>query len=164
MARTRKAAPENIEGENIILPDAPPPVERKGSSRKKAGKSPRKINFKALQTTTVATGGGVKKAHRFKPGTVALRDIRKYQASYDLLFPKLSFQRLVREICQDFVPDFRFQKSALEALQVAAEDYVVHTFEATNLAAIHCKRVTIQKKDMALVKRILNTVGCEHNQ
>ncbi len=57
--------------------------------------------------------GGVKKPHRYRPGTVALREIRKYQKSTDLLIRKLPFQRLVREIAQDFKNDLRFQSSAI---------------------------------------------------
>ena len=85
-------------------------------------------------------------AHRYRPGTVALREIRKYQKSTDLLLRKLPFQRLVREIAQDFMNDLRFQSSAILALQEAAESYLVSLFEDTNLCAIHAKRVTIQVK------------------
>ena len=86
----------------------------------------------------------MKKPHRFRPGTVALREIRKYQKSTDLLIRKLPFQRLVREIAQDFKTDLRFQSSAVLALQEASEAYLVSLFEDTNLAAIHAKRVTMQ--------------------
>ncbi|MBA0871045.1 hypothetical protein Goshw_020603, partial [Gossypium schwendimanii] len=48
------------------------------------------------------TTGGVKKPHQYRPGTVALREIQKYQKSTELLIRKLPFQRLVREIAQDF--------------------------------------------------------------
>ena len=78
---------------------------------------------------------------RYRPGTVALREIRKYQKSTELLIRKLPFQRLVREIAQDFKTDLRFQSSAVLALQEAAEAYLVGLFEDTNLAAIHAKRV-----------------------
>uniref|UniRef100_J3M7K7 Histone H2A/H2B/H3 domain-containing protein n=1 Tax=Oryza brachyantha TaxID=4533 RepID=J3M7K7_ORYBR len=98
--------------------------------------------------------GGVKKPHRFRPGTVALREIRKYQKSTELLIRKLPFQRLVREIAQDFKTDLRFQNSAVAALQEAAEAYLVGLFEDTNLGAIHAKRVTIMPKDIQLARRI----------
>ncbi|KAL5073491.1 hypothetical protein RYX36_012475 [Vicia faba] len=98
--------------------------------------------------------GGVKKPHRFRPGTVALREIRKYQKSTELLIRKLPFQRLVREIAQDFKTDLRFQSSAVSALQEAAESYLVGLFEDTNLCAIHAKRVTIMPKDIQLARRI----------
>uniref|UniRef100_M8BQ68 Histone H3.2 n=1 Tax=Aegilops tauschii TaxID=37682 RepID=M8BQ68_AEGTA len=95
-----------------------------------------------------------RKPHRFRPGTVALREIRKYQKSTELLIRKLPFQRLVREIAQDFKTDLRFQSSAVSALQEAAEAYLVGLFEDTNLCAIHAKRVTIMPKDIQLARRI----------
>ena len=93
------------------------------TARKSTGqKAPRKqLASKAARKTAPATGG-VKKPHRFRPGTVALREIRKYQKSTDLLLRKLPFQRLVREIAQEFKADLRFQSSAVLALQEAAED------------------------------------------
>merc|ERR1712187_146232 len=98
--------------------------------------------------------GQEKKPMRYKPGTVALREIRKYQKSTELLIRKLPFQRLVREIAQDFKQDIRFQSTALLALQEASEAYLVGLFEDTNLCAIHAKRVTIMPKDMQLARRI----------
>jgi histone H3 len=102
----------------------------------------------------MAQRGGVKKPHRYRPGTVALREIRKYQKSTDLFIRKLPFQRLVREIAQDFKSDLKFQSTALLALQEAAEAHLVGTFEDTNLCAIHAKRVTIMPKDLQLARRI----------
>ena len=97
---------------------------------------------------------GVRKPHRYRPGALALREIRKYQKSTDLLIRKLPFQRLVREIAQDFKTDLRFQSSAVMALQEASEAYLVGLFEDTNLCAIHAKRVTIMPKDIQLARRI----------
>ena len=91
---------------------------------------------------------------RYKPGSRALRDIRKCQKSTDLLIKKLPFQRLIRQIGQDCNIDLRFQSSALLALQEASEAFRVGLFEDTNLCAIHANRVTIQKKDMQLAQRI----------
>jgi histone H3 len=96
----------------------------------------------------------VKKAHRYRPGTVALREIRKYQKSTDLLIRKLPFQRVVREIASEYKNDLRFQSSAVMALQEASEAYLIGLFEDTNLCAIHAKRVTIMPKDMQLARRI----------
>jgi len=99
----------------------------------------------------------VKKPHRYHPGTVALREIRRYQKSTDLLIRKLPFQRLVREIVQDISSDpqgLRIQASALLALQEAAEAYLVNVFEDANLACIHAKRVTILPKDLQLAIRL----------
>ena len=98
--------------------------------------------------------GGLKKPRRFRPGTVALRQIRKYQKSTELLIRKLSFQRLVKEISQKLKPGLRFQSTALLALQEAAEDYIVNMFDQVNLCAIHGGRVTIQVKDIDLWRRI----------
>ena len=116
------------------------------------GKAPRKqLATKAARKSAPATGG-VKKPHRYRPGTVALREIRRYQKSTDLLIRKLPFQRLARKIA----PDFKscFQESAVLALQESAEAYLVGLFEDTNLAAIHAKRVTIMPKDIQLARRI----------
>ncbi|KAI1722055.1 core histone h2A/H2B/H3/H4 domain-containing protein [Ditylenchus destructor] len=107
----------------------------------------------AARKSAPATGG-VKKPHRYRPGTVALREIRRYQKSTELLIRKLPFQRLVREIAQDFKTDLRFQSSAVLALQEASEAYLVGLFEDTNLCAIHAKRVTIMPKDIQLARRI----------
>lgn len=96
----------------------------------------------------------VKKKHRYRPGTVALREIRKYQKSTDLLLRKVPFQRLVREIANDMNPKLRFQSYALLAIQEAAEGYLVGLFADCNLCAIHAKRVTIMPKDMKLARRI----------
>ncbi|KAF8623910.1 hypothetical protein AX15_006136 [Amanita polypyramis BW_CC] len=117
----------------------------KQTARKSTGgKAPRKqLATKAARKTAAAATGGVKKPHRFRPGTVALREIRRYQKSTELLIRKLPFQRLVREIAQDFKTDLRFQSSAVMALQEAAEAYLVSLFEDTNLAAIHAKRAYI---------------------
>jgi histone H3 len=120
------------------------------------GKAPRKqLATKARRPSGPPSGpGGVKKPHRYRPGTVALREIRRYQKSTELLIRKLPFQRLVREIAQDFKTNLRFQGSAVLALQEAAEAYLVGLFEDTNLAAIHAKRVTIMPKDIQLARRI----------
>merc|ERR1711974_77572 len=89
--------------------------------------------------------------NRFRPGTVALRDIRKYQKSTDLILRRLPFQRLVRECVQEWKPDTRFQAAALLALQEAAETYIVKLYEDMNQIAVHAKRVTILKKDFFMV-------------
>merc|ERR1712063_179425 len=126
----------------------------KQTARKSTGgKAPRKhVASKGAKKS--AASGGVKKPHRFRPGTVALREIRRYQKSTDLLIRKLPFQRLVREIAQDYKSDLRFQSSAVAALQEASEAYLVSLFEDTNLCAIHVKRVTIMTKDIQLARRI----------
>ena len=100
-----------------------------------------------------------RKKHRFRPGTVALREIRRYQKSTDLLILKLPFQRLVREIAQDFKTGLRFQASAVMALQESAEAYLVGLFEDTMLCCLHAKRVTIMPADMKLSRRIRGERG-----
>ncbi|XP_058446816.1 histone H1.8-like [Malaya genurostris] len=133
----------------------------KQTARKSTGgKAPRKqLATKAARKSAPATGG-VKKPHRYRPGTVALREIRRYQKSTELLIRKLPFQRLVREIAQDFKTDLRFQSSAVMALQEASEAYLVGLFEDTNLCAIHAKRVTIMPKDIQLARRIRGEQKC----
>jgi histone H3 len=120
------------------------------------GKAPRKQLAKraAYRHRSAPATGGVMKPHRYRPGSVALREIRRYQKSTELLIRKLPFQRLVREIAQDFKTDLRFQSSAVVALQEASEAYLVGLFEDTNLCAIHAKRVTIMPKDIQLARRI----------
>ena len=126
----------------------------KQTARKSTGgKAPRKKLATKAARKYIATGG-VKKPHRYRPGTVALREIRQYQKSTELLIRRTPFQRLVREIAQDFKSDLKFQSTAVLALQEAAEAYLVGLFEDTNLCAIHAKRVTIMPKDMQLARRI----------
>jgi histone H3 len=123
------------------------------------GKAPRKqLATKAARASAPATGG-VKKPHRYRPGTIALREIRRFQKSTDLLIKKLPFQRLVKEIAQDYKTDLRFQSSAILALHESAEAYLVGIFQDTNLCAIHAKRVTIMPKDMVLARRIRGERG-----
>ncbi|KAM3195234.1 hypothetical protein ACQJBY_071371 [Aegilops geniculata] len=149
------ACREAANGSSQIPSPSIPMARTKQTARKSTGgKAPRKqLATKAARKSAPATGG-VKKPHRFRPGTVALREIRKYQKSTELLIRKLPFQRLVREIAQDFKTDLRFQSSAVSALQEAAEAYLVGLFEDTNLCAIHAKRVTIMPKDIQLARRI----------
>ena len=131
-------------------------MARTKQTAKKAtgGKAPRKALAEMAARKKRPGDGGVKKPHRYRPGTVALREIRKFQKSTELMLRKLPFQRLVREIAQEFKQDLRFQSSAILALQEAAEAYLVSLFEDTNLCAIHAKRVTIMPKDIQLARRL----------
>jgi histone H3 len=118
------------------------------------GKAPR-IHLATMAARNLARSfGGVKKPHRWCPGTVALREIRKYQKNTDLLMRKAPFQRLVHEIACDIKSDLRMQSTALLALQEAAEAYLVGLFNDTNECALHAKRVTIMPKDMQLARLI----------
>lgn len=125
--------------------------------RSTGGKAPRKEMSTKSARKFMPNKGGVKKPHRYRPGTVALREIRKYQKSTDTLIRKACFQRLVRELAQDIKSDLRFQSTALLALQEAAESYLVGIFEDSNLCAIHAKRVTIMPRDYQLAIRIRGT-------
>lgn len=98
-----------------------------------------------------------KTVRRYRPGTVALREIRKFQLSTDLLIRKLPFARLVKEIAEMYIGTnygLRWQLNAILALQEACEAYLIHLLEDTNLCAIHAKRVTIMQKDLQLARRI----------
>ena len=104
--------------------------------------------------TQVHVGQKKRIPRRYRPGTVALREIRRYQKSSELLIRRMPFQRLVREIAQIHNPYVRFQSGAILALQESVEAYLVGLLEDSNLCAIHAKRVTIMPKDMQLVQRI----------
>ena len=135
----------------------------KQTARKSTGgKAPRfQLSTKAARRSAPAFGG-IKKPHRYRPGTVALREIRRYQKSTDLLIRKLPFQRLAREVLQDlnkpgYSPRFtaeRFQATSLLAIQESVEAFSVRLFEDVNLCAIHARRVTNMPKDMQLALRI----------
>ena len=103
--------------------------------------------------------GNVRKPRRFRPGTVSLRQIRKYQTSTDMLIPKLSFQRFVKELIQmecfdRNIESKKVQGTALLALQCAAEHYVVELFQQSQIAAFHGKRLTVIPNDIQLVLQI----------
>jgi len=93
---------------------------------------------------------------KFRPGMKALREIGKYQKSTELLIRKMPFQRLVREIAYNISGggEFRWNSMAILALQEAAENELVRLFEMSQLAAVHAHRVTIQPRDIQLVRRI----------
>ncbi|KAI9639562.1 histone-fold-containing protein [Dioszegia hungarica] len=134
-------------------------IEKNTARKSTGGKAPRKSAVPQPRRPAAAAAADPKKPHRFRPGTVALREIRKYQKSTDLLLRKLPFSRLVREVAQDMGSldvegNMRWQSTALLALQEAAEAYLVHLFEDANLCAVHAKRVTIMTKDMQLARRI----------
>ena len=115
----------------------------------KGAKKKSKARFSAKKRGEGAPG--IKRTSRFRPGTVALRDIKKYQKTTDLLLRRLPFQRLVREVTQAWKADTRFAAAALLALQEATEGYMIKLFEHMNLLAIHAKRVTVLKRDLVLV-------------
>lgn len=137
-----------------------PQIPRKSHGKMSGKKAPRKhLASKTVAGSTLAPGG-VKKKHRFKPGTVALREIRKYQRTTELLIKKLPFARLVKEICDDlcnmsaFPNGPRMESAARMCLQESTEAYLVGLFEDTNLETIHRKRITVAPKDIQLARRI----------
>ena len=96
----------------------------------------------------------IQKKRRFRPGTVALREIWWYQKSTDLLIRRAPFQQVIYEIMWGFRNDLRIQAAAIKGLQEAAEAYLVGLFEDSNLCAIHARQVTIMPRDVQLTKRI----------
>ena len=94
------------------------------------------------------------KKRRYRPGTVALREIRQFQKGTDLLIPKLPFQRLVKDILQDFRVEFRFQQMGVEALQHAAEAFLVEVFENANMCSLSAKRVTLMPRDIRVTRSL----------
>lgn len=81
------------------------------------------------------------KKRRARPGMRALREIRQYQRTTELLLRRLPFARLVREVQGEIsTKQYRWQANSLLALQEAAEAHLVHLFEDANLCAIHAKR------------------------
>ena len=138
------------------------PGQRLGSIKAHLAGLQKKMAAKVAKKSGMqAPKGGVKKRYRYRPGTVALKQIRQYQKSTELLIRKLPFQRLVREIACDsdvirspLCGKVRFQSAAIMALQEASEAYLVGLFEDSNLCAIHAKRVTIMPKDIQLARRI----------
>eukprot|EP00092_Neocalanus_flemingeri_P026229 GFUD01028430.1.p1 GENE.GFUD01028430.1~~GFUD01028430.1.p1 ORF type:complete len:179 (-),score=36.53 GFUD01028430.1:127-663(-) len=98
---------------------------------------------------------GTPRKRRYRPGTRALMEIRKFQKSTIYLFQSCHFPNLIRETAAQICSaNMRFQSAAIMALQEAAEAYLVTLFEDTVLCAIHAKRVTVMPKDMNLARRI----------
>ena len=154
MARTKKTARKSTGkcARNLLATNLP----RKTLSQEQARKNAAKAAAAAQKNLgNPPRTGGLKRPMRYRPGTMALREIRRYQKSTELLIRKLPFNRLVREIVQDFKTDLRFQAATIGALQEVAEAYLVGLFDDTNLCTIHAKRVTIMPKDIELARRIL---------
>ena len=105
-------------------------------------------------TSVEAQVKGTTKSRRCRPGVVALREIRRYQGTSELLLPRRPFQRSVKDAMHAVAPGMRIQTTALAALQEAAEAFLVSLFADTNLCAIHAKRVTILVRDMQLARRM----------
>lgn len=124
------------------------------------GKAPRKqIATKAARKTSLPTPQTASKKPRYKAGTVALKEIRRYQNSTDLLIRKLPFQRFVRNIAQQYKADVRFQAPALACLHESLEAYITGVFEDANACAVHARRVTVLRRDLDLVDKIRGRFG-----
>jgi histone H3 len=112
------------------------------------------VSAKSVPAATV--GGGIKKKpYRFRPGTVALREIRKYQKSTDLLMRRAPFYRLVREVAQDFKENVRFEAAALNILQEAAESVLIDLFQDAHLLRRHCDKITVMPADLQLAEHFM---------
>ena len=156
------ASEENSTAANAATTNVGPGAARRTGGASQAvrrvtqgGKTPR-TGKRARNDRPPVTG--VRRRRRKKPGEGALKEIRKMQNSSDLLISKFRMSQVIREITRSVTPahctDFKFTSAAIAALHVAAEDHAVRTFEMSNLAAIHAKRVTIQPKDMQFVRKI----------
>ncbi|KAG8039338.1 hypothetical protein GUJ93_ZPchr0010g10506 [Zizania palustris] len=163
MARTKRPAVRKLRPEpkkKLQFERSPgrsplPSAQRGGAGASATPKSARTAAGPSTQARTPGQQTKQKKPHRFRPGTVALREIRRYQKSIDLLIPFAPFVRVVREITGFYSMEVtRWTPEALHALQEAAEYHLVDLFEVTNLCAIHAKRVTILQKDIQLARRI----------
>ncbi|XP_055333307.1 uncharacterized protein LOC129584911 [Paramacrobiotus metropolitanus] len=137
-------------------PEVPRPRTREGhrSATKQVAYKSNKSRKVSSQDSASSSRPANKTKRRTRPGVLVLRDIRRLQNSTALLIPRLSFGRLVREITAKFAKDMRFQPVALQAIQEAAEFFLVSLFEDVNLAAIHGRRVTVMPRDMSLVLKI----------
>ena len=118
------------------------PKTKTAAKAKASKKMPSKSSKSKAVKKSAPAAGGMKdrKKIRYRPGTVALREVKRYQKDAKALLPRASFQRLVRSIVSDLDHELRFQSAALMALQEASEAYIVGLFEDTNLCAIHAKR------------------------
>ena len=130
--------------------------DRKDPKKILAEKKSKIVSKSKMIKKTVPAEGGIKDKPRRarKAGTAALREIKRYQKTTEMLLPRAPFQRLVRSLSMDINHELRFQSQALQALQEATEAFIVGLFEDTNLCAIHAKRQTVFSKDMQLARRI----------
>lgn len=150
MARTKQTARKSNGGKNPRFD-----LSNATSNTKVAAKEGRKL-YRVSEGVRAHTRKFQPKAGKtpYKPGQLALKEIRHYQKTTDLQIPKMAFRRLVMEIGFKIDPQLRWQTTALEALQEAAEAYLVGVFEDACLCAIHAKRVTLMPKDIQLCRRI----------
>ena len=134
MARTKHTARKGMDGTASRMTKA---------SKNIAAKASHKLPLQQL-----------KKRRRFRPGTVALREICWYQKSTELLIRRAPFQWIIYKIMRGIRNDLQIQAVAVQGLQEAAEAYLVDLFKDSNLCAIHAKQVTIMPRDVQLARRI----------
>lgn len=149
MART-KAQPRAAEkSNNVAAPPTPSVAEAAVAAASSTSGGPQR-----RQRRTGKARDPSKAKRRFHPGTVALREIKRYQRRSDSLIQRAPFLRMVREIVHAHNPEYRMQPAAVVALQEAAEAYITGMLQESNLAAIHAKRTTVTGNDMKLVRHI----------
>ena len=130
----------------------PNPTRTSGRSAAVGQKVPRAVALKRAPTPNARPYG-------FHPGTRARMEIRKLQRTTNLQIKRRPFERLVREISQDYMSTPRFQPKAVDALHSAAEDYITKLLEDANLLANHAKRVTLYHTDIRLARRIRGEIA-----
>ncbi|VDK19771.1 unnamed protein product [Anisakis simplex] len=147
--------PRRVEPTPRIMLPSTHSVQSTGSTR--GGGAPR-FGQKSIEDRDRSRDTIKPKKRRYRPGKNALREIRKYQKSTELLIRRAPFARVVREITMKLDPraDYRYQVSAIACLQEASEAFLVKLFENANLCAIHARRVTIMPRDVQLVRRLTN--------
>ncbi|KAL1329186.1 hypothetical protein HN51_046333 [Arachis hypogaea] len=148
MARVKHIPTPSQKGKKKVRPSqSPSPSQASGSRRREDGEEE--------QEPEAGRRSAAPKKRRNKPGTVALREIRKFQKSFNLLIPAAPFMRCVKQITNQLSTEVnRWTAEAMVALQEAAEDHLVRLFEDGMLCAIHAKRVTLMKKDIELARRL----------
>lgn len=144
-------------GAKTIVTAPRPATVQTGLSSSRQTTSTRRTQETGVYRNLPGDPTATRRKPRYRPGTVAMREIRRYQKSTDLLIRKLPFARLVKEIADNYAGgmyNFRWQSQAIMALQEASEAFLVHLLEDTNLCAIHARRVTIMQKDIQLARRL----------
>ncbi|KAK9143954.1 hypothetical protein Syun_013354 [Stephania yunnanensis] len=146
MARAKQVATKSVR----------PPRRNFRTSVAGAASTPTGTSNASAASPSTSRPQKARKPHRFRPGTVALREIRHFQRTFKLLIPAAPFIRVVKEITGSFsLSVSRWTAEALVAIQEAAEDYLVQIFEDAMLCAIHAKRVTLSKRLLSRLPVIL---------
>jgi histone H3 len=152
MVRTKQVVKKTNQLNGLVDNQSDLTPKRK-PQKTKSKKSP----IKKINESEIGIGlPKIKKPHRFRPGTVAKREIKKYSNSVEDLIAHEPFQRLVREIASEIQisgqkqDPWRFEKSAIHAFKATAQDFLIRMFEDANVYAKHAKRQTVFKNDLRL--------------